>query len=113
MLPEETKKGDLWVCKVLHAYRIKQEPITRSEQLPCACVTAFSRTSFYNGFGANFGYLLNFTKPVSKTYRPKNDVFCLLIHLVFLFDILYFECAHRYGEDFIFAGKSALKCVLK
>ena len=47
VLPEKTKKGGLWVCKVLRAYRLKRELITRSEQLPCACATAFSRTSLF------------------------------------------------------------------
>ena len=31
--------------------------------------------------------------------------------LFFLFDILYFECAHRHGGDSIFKGKSAVKRV--
>ena len=45
-------------------------------------------------------------KPVSKTYRPKNDNFCVLMTLpVFLFEILFFECVHRLGRGFIFAGK--------
>ena len=97
---------------VLTAY--KQEPMIRSEQLPCAFVTAFPRTTlFLERFWANVGYLLNFTEPVSKTYRPKNDIFGFLIHLVFLFDFLCFEWVHRYGGNSIFAGKSALKCVLK
>ena len=47
VLPEKTKKGGLWVCKVLRAYRLKRELKTRSEQLPCACATAFSRTSLF------------------------------------------------------------------
>ena len=35
----------------------------------------------------------------------------LKIIFLFLFDILYFQCAHRYGGDSVFAGISALKCV--
>ena len=89
-----------------------QEPIIQSEKLTCACVMAFSRTSlFLDRLWGEFWISGKFHKPVSKTYRPRYYIFCLLITLVFLFDILYFECAHRYGGDSIFAGKSALKCV--
>ena len=57
-----------------------QKSITRSEQLPCARVTAFSRTSlFLERFWREFWISFKFHKPVSKTYRPKNDIFCLLI----------------------------------
>ena len=63
-----------------------QEPITRSEQLPCARVTAFSRTSlFLERFWREFWISFKFHKPVSKTYRPKNDIFCLLITFSFPF----------------------------
>ena len=65
---------------------------------------------FRTVFGANFESY-KFHKPVSKTYIPKNYICCLLITLVFLFDILYFECAHRFGGDSIFAGRSGLKYV--
>ena len=81
---------------------VGQEPITRSEQLPCARATAFSRTSlFLERFLARILNIFKFHKPVSKTYRP----------LFSLFDILYFKCAHSHGRDSLFAGKSALKCV--
>ena len=44
-----------------------QEPITQSEQLPYARVTAFSRTSlFLEGFCANFEYLLNSSNQSAK-----------------------------------------------
>ena len=67
----------------------QQEHITRSEQLPCACVTAFSRIRlflerFWREFWISFKFS-KFHKPVSKTYRPKNDIFCLLITLSFPF----------------------------
>ena len=89
-----------------------QEPITRSEQLPCARVTVFSWTSlFLEWYWHKFWISFKCYKPVSKTYRPKNDIFCLLIMFSFLFDILYFECIHRHGGDSIFTGKSVLKCV--
>ena len=56
-----------------------------------------------------------FHKPVSKTYRPNNDIFFLLIAFGFPFLIPYTSNAFTdmYGGDSIFAGKSALKCVLK
>ena len=66
-----------------------QEPITRSEQLPYACVTAFSRTSlFLERFWRESWTSFKFLKPVSKTYRPKKDIFCLLV--TFSFPFWYF-----------------------
>ena len=66
-----------------------QEPITLSEQLPCARVMEFSWTSlFLEWFWCKFWISFKCHKPGSKTYRPKNDVFCLLITFSFLFDIL-------------------------
>ena len=63
-----------------------QEPITRSEQLPYALVTAFSRTSlFLERFWGKFWISFKFHKPVSKTYKPKMIFFCLLILLSFPF----------------------------
>ena len=84
-----------------------QEPITRNEQLPCTHVTAFSRTSlFLERFWHEILIYFKFHRePIIKTYRPKNDIFCLLIKFSFLSDILYFECAHRQGGDSIFAEK--------
>ena len=54
-----------------------------------ARVMAFSRTFFLERFWREFWISFKFHKPISKTvtYRPKNDIFCLLISLVFLFDI--------------------------
>ena len=76
-----------------------QEPITRSEQLPCALVTAFFGPVYiYNGFGANREYLLNYSNHSAEPTDLKRI-------------FLYFECAHRRGGDSIFARKSALKCV--
>ena len=44
-----------------------EEPITRSEQLPCARVTEFSRTSlFFETVLANFENLLNSTNQSAK-----------------------------------------------
>ena len=66
-----------------------QEPISRSEQLPCARVTAFSRTSlFLERFWRESWTSFKFLKPVSKTYRPKKDIFCLLV--TFSFPFWYF-----------------------
>ena len=54
----------------------RQEPITRSEQLPSARVTAFSLTSlFLERFWREFRKSFEFHKLVSKTYRPENDFF--------------------------------------
>ena len=64
----------------------RQEPITLRGQLPCTRVTAFSWTSsFLELFLHEFWISSKFHKPVSKTYRPKNDIFWLLITLNFLF----------------------------
>ena len=39
-------------------------------------------------------YIFDSTNQSAKTYRPKNDFFFAFYkRLVFLFDILYFECA--------------------
>ena len=84
-----------------------QKPIIRSEKLPCVRVTAFSRTSLLlERFWREFWISFKFHKPVSKTYRHKNNyIFCLLITFSFQFDILYFECVHRHGGDSIFLEK--------
>ena len=58
----------------------------RSDQLPCARVTAFSSTSlFLELFWCEFWISLKLNIPVSKTYRPENDIFNLLITFSFLF----------------------------
>ena len=75
----------VWRVKVLNN-NFSQEPITRSEQLPCARVTAFSRTSFFlERFWGEFWISFKFHKPVSKTYRPKSHIFCLLVTFEFPF----------------------------
>ena len=57
-----------------------------SEQIPCTCVTAFSRTSlFLERFWREFRISLKSRKPVSKIYRPKNDNICLFMTLRFPF----------------------------
>ena len=66
-----------------------QEPKTGSEQLSCDRVTKFSRSSlFLEPFWREFWISFKFHKPASKTYRPKNDIFCLLI--TFSFPFWYF-----------------------
>ena len=60
-----------------------QEPITRSEQLPCARVTAFSRTSlFLERFWLEFwiSFIFQTSQQNLQTYRP-----CLLITFSFPF----------------------------
>ena len=53
-----------------------QESITRNEQLPCARVLAFSRTSlFLKRFWREVWISFKFYKPVSKTYRSENNIF--------------------------------------
>ena len=90
-----------------------REPISRYEQFPSACATAFSPTSFLQRFltpstsqllrnMGEFWISFKFQKPVNKTNRPKNDSFSLLVFLVF--DILYFECAHKTWWRFYFRG---------
>ena len=55
----------------------QQEPITRSEQLSCTRVTAFSRTSlFLELFWRELRLSFKSDKEVNQTYRPKNDNFC-------------------------------------
>ena len=55
--------------------RNKQEPMTRSEQLPCLVSWRFHKTVYFeNDFGAKLEYLLGSHKPLRKTKRPENDV---------------------------------------
>ena len=66
--------------------KAKQERITRSEQLPSAHVTAFSRNNlFLERFWGELEIFFKFLKTVSKTNRLQNDIFCLLITFSFLF----------------------------
>ena len=75
----------VWRVKVLNN-NFSQEPVTRSEQLTCPRVTAFSRTSlFLERFWREFWISFKFHKPVSKTYRLKNYIFCLLVTFKFPF----------------------------
>lgn len=64
-----------------------QEPLTWSKQLPSTHVKAFSRNSlFLKQFWHKFKIQsLKSHKSVSKTYRPKNDNFCILMTLRFPF----------------------------
>ena len=68
-----------------------QEPITWSEQLPCARVIAFAWTSvFLEQFSCKF---LIPQKSQPKPTNLKMIFFAFYKRLVFLFNILYFECA--------------------
>ena len=63
-------------CPIMVHFSQLQEPIIRSEQLPRARFTAFSRTSlFLERFWREFWISFKFNKPGRKTYRPKNDIF--------------------------------------
>ena len=57
------------------------EPIIRSKQLSCSCVTALSPSSlFLEKFGANFSRIsFRSHKLVRKTYAPENGILDLLI----------------------------------
>ena len=82
---ERDWKSD-WHFSSLHEWKngFRQETITRSEQLPCTRVTAFSRTSlFLEKYWREFRRSFKSHKPVSKPYRPKTDNFCLLMTLRF------------------------------
>ena len=47
----------------------QQEHITRSEQLPCVCVTAFSRISlFLERFWGEFG--ISFKQSINQSAKP-------------------------------------------
>jgi len=48
---------------------------------------------------------------MSQSRRQEQNINQGIKSSVFLFDILYFECAHGQTEASAFAGKSALKCV--
>ena len=73
-----------------HLWRIQyQEPITqsttRSEQLPCARATEFSRNSLFLERFWREWLSFKFHKSVSKTYRYDNDIICLLPTFSFTF----------------------------
>ena len=70
-------------------YQLNQETITQSEQLPCARVTAFSRTSlFLERFWREFWIFFNSTNPSARPTDLKLVFFCLLI--TFSFPFWYF-----------------------
>ena len=97
----------VWRVKVLNN-NFSQEPITWSEQLTCPRVTAFSRTSlFLERLWREFWISFKFHKPVSKTYRLKNYIFCLLVTFKFPFWNFILRI-WTYGGDYIFAGESTL-----
>ena len=77
LLPKDAKRPLRLTCVTQKSLSLpKQEPITRSEQLPCDRVTSFSQTSlFLERFWREFWISFKFHKPVSKTYRCKNDIF--------------------------------------
>ena len=63
-----------------------QEPITRSEQLPCVRVAVCSRTSlFLERFWHEFWNLLNSTNQWANPTDPKMIFFCLIITFSFPF----------------------------
>ena len=112
------------VCSLVHTSSFflsiichSLEPITWSEQIPCARATSFSWTSlFLEWFWCKFWISFKFHKLVSKAYRPKNDNCCLLIIFSFPFFYLfylYFQWAHRCGGDSIWVGKKCPEMCLK
>ena len=61
-----------------------------------SCLTAFSWTSlFLEGFWRKFFISFKFHKLVSKTYRPKNDIFLHFNNVQFSFLISYTSNALR------------------
>ena len=67
-----------------------QEPITRSEQVLYACVTAFSLASlFLERFERKLKISLRSHKPVIKTKTPKVAFLTFSSRLVFLCHFLY------------------------
>ena len=92
----------------------RQGPITRSEQRPWARVTAFSLTSsFLERFWREFWISFKYNKPVSKTYRPKNDILCVLITFSFPFWCFVLRMCSYTWWRFFFCGKSCPKMCLK
>ena len=74
---EEIKGIILKQLRQFKTFALRQELITRSEQLPSAGVTASTRTSLFSeGFWREFGISFKFHKTVNKTYTPKNEIFC-------------------------------------
>ena len=63
------------------------EPIIRSKQLSCSCVTVFSPSSlFLEKFGANFSIISSQShKLARKTYAPENGIFDLLMSFIFVY----------------------------
>ena len=97
-----------WYQEYLERAFIVQSGAHNQERATSIRSCPFSRTSlFLEQFWREYRISLKFHKQVSKTYRPKNDIFCLLITFSFPFWYLILQN----GGDSIFAGKSALKCV--
>ena len=70
---------------VLRSWHL-QEPITRGEQLPCATVMAFSRTSLF--LERFWREILNIFKipQINQLAKPTNqNIFCLLITVSLIF----------------------------
>ena len=75
--------GHLRLCMGLCQCR---KPINWIEQLPCTHVTAFSQTSlFLERFWRELRISFKSHKAVSKTYRPRNDIFFIVMTLCFPF----------------------------
>ena len=107
-------QGNQWWRSEMLAVFSGQGPITWSEQLPCTCVTAFSLTSlFLERFYREFRISLKPHKPASKTYRPKNANFCLLMTLRCPFWYPILRMRSWTWRRFHFRGKKCPKMCLK
>ena len=96
-------------------YLTSQQPITWSEKLPCTRDTAFLWTSlFWERFCWELRISFKSHKAVDKTYRPKNDNFCLLMTLRFPFWYLNILRTRSYTwRRFHFRVKRCPKMCLK
>ena len=72
------RQTNLWLCGRCCAHLFVLINTDLSEQLPCTLL-------FFRWFWSEFWISFKFHKPVSLTYRPKNDMFCLLITFSFPF----------------------------
>ena len=97
---------------LFHSSAWWQEPIARSEQLPCAHATAFSRISlFLERFWGEFWISFKFDNRSAKPTDPKMIIFLHFNKFSFL--ISYVSMRWKIWWGFYFRGKMCPKMCLK
>ena len=99
---------------LFHSSAWWQEPIARSEQLPCAHATAFSRISlFLERFWREFWISFKFDNRSAKPTDLKMIIFLHFNNVQFSFLICYASMRSKIWWRFYFRGKMCPKICLK